>query len=159
MASKEVKIVPASDSHIPEMIEIWIEFIDYHREIDPFFSRRDDGASNFGNHLKDLIKSDKVQVLVALDGDQVVGYSIAQTDEYPPAYQTKVYGFISDMAVKSDYRRKGIGRRLLSRIHKWFDSQGIGRIELHVVAGNRIGYTFWKKHGFQDYTHILYLNK
>jgi len=153
-----MEIKMADKSQVVGIVKIWIEFIDFHKEIDPFFTRRQDGHINFEKFVRYLLESEDSLVLVALDNEQVVGYSIAEIKEYPPAFLTEKHGFISDMAVKSDYRRKGAGQLLLNEVLKWFDSKKVNRIELHVTSKNKIGYSFWKKHGFRDYKHILYLN-
>ena len=48
---------------------------------------------------------------------------------------------------------------MLVEILAWLKSKGVNRVELEVTAQNTIGYSFWKKHGFQAYMHRLYLNK
>ncbi len=154
-----MEIVRATHSHVPEIVEIWKELMDYHKNIDSFFSRSEDGHVNFEKYVKDLIESNDSLVLVALDEGHVVAFSISRISEYPPVLQREKYGHIWDMAVKSNYRRKGIGGRMLAKIFEWFESQNVDRIELRVAAKNQIGYSFWKKHGFKDYIHILYLNK
>ena len=149
----------ADKTHIPQIIEIWKEFMDYHKKLDPFFSRSDDGHLNFKNYINELIKSNEVQILVALDEGNVVGYSIALLQYYPPVFTKKIHGLINDMAVKETHRRRGIGEQFISRIFEWFQYHNIDRIELRVSVNNPIGYSFWKKHGFKDYIHVLFLEK
>jgi len=48
---------------------------------------------------------------------------------------------------------------MLAEVLKWFASRSIDRIELDVITKNQIGYSFWKKHGFKDYRHRLYLDR
>jgi len=48
---------------------------------------------------------------------------------------------------------------MLSKMFQGFKSHGLDRIELRVSVRNKIGYSFWKKHGFKDYEHILYLKR
>jgi ribosomal protein S18 acetylase RimI-like enzyme len=105
-----------------------------------------------------LIKKETTQVLVALHRDRVVAYSIAETHQRPPLFEQNECGLISDLAVKSSYRRKGIGEKLLQEMLKWFAARGLRRIELRVLSANEVGYNFWKKQGFRDYMHILYLD-
>jgi len=152
-------IILAEESHIPQIIDVWKEFMDYHRKLDSFFSRRDDGHLNFEKYIKELMKSNEAQVLVALDEGNVVGYSIALLQYYPPVFKQRVHGLINDMAIKETHRRRGIGEQLLSRMYEWFKYHRLDRIELRVSVNNQIGYSFWKKHGFEDYMHVLYLEK
>ncbi len=154
-----MEIISATDTHIPEIVELWKEFMDHHKDIDPRFPVRKDAYVEWEKHLRGLMKSEDNQILVALDSSYIVGYSIAQISRYAPLWERETYGTISDLAVKSDYRRKGIGEKMLAKIYQWFESRNIGRIELSVAARNQVGYSFWKKHGFQDYMHHLYLDR
>ena len=151
-----MEIALATDSHVPEIVELWKEFMDFHKEIDSNFSRSEDGHLSFENHLRDLMKSEDAHVLVALDKNSVVGYSLALIRNNP-VFERDTYGAIDIMAVTAEYRRKRIGEQMLTRIYEWFASRNIDRIELSVAARNRVGYSFWKKHGFKDYRHRLYL--
>lgn len=151
-----IHVTEATESHVPEIVEMWKEFMDFHSSIDPFFTREKEAHLRFETYLRELIKSDNAQVLVAIDELHVVAYSISQIQHYPPIYVDEQYGFISDLAVNPAYQRKKIGETMLMRIFEWVASCNIKRIELHVAARNHIGYSFWKKHGFQDYMHVLY---
>jgi len=153
-----MKIVIAAEKHIPEIIELWKEFMDFQKDIDPYLGRGEDGHIKFENQLRDLMKSGDNLILVALDKDHVIGYSVSLSPR-TLVLKTETYGFISDMAVQSNYRRQGIGEQMLAKIYEWFESRNIDRIELTVVAKNQIGYSFWRKHGFKDYIHRLYLDR
>jgi len=133
--------------------------MDFHKDIDPYYARSEDGHLNFGKYVKDLIKAEDSQVLVALEQGVVVAYSISQIAKRPPVFEHQTYGFVSDVAVKSNHQRKAIGERLLVKIYEWFESNQISRVELRVASKNQIGYSFWRKHGFRDFVHLLYLNR
>lgn len=96
-----------------------------------------------------------MQILVAVVDGDVVAYSISRIGKYPPVFELQSYGEIIDVAVRSSHRRNGIGTEILGKIYEWFKSRGMNRVELRVAAKNQIGYSFWKKHGFEDYIHTL----
>lgn len=152
----KVEVLPVQDAHIPEIIKIWKEFMDFHKGIDLFFARSADGHIHQEKHIRDSMQSENAQVLVAVRNGEVVAYSISEIHVRPPVFCYRTFGVISDLAVKSAYRGKGIGGKMLEKIFEWFNSRNIHRIELRVVSENQIGYNFWKKHGFQDYMHSLY---
>ena len=154
-----MQITIATESQIPEIVELWKEFMDFHKDIDPILSRRQDAHLSFEKDIRDSISSKDSYILVALDKGHVVGFSTSEISKYPPVFEQETYGGINTMAVKSNYRRKGIGERMLAKIFEWFASRNIDRIELSVLANNQIGYSFWRKHGFKDYRHRLYLDK
>ena len=155
-----IEIVEAKGSHVPDMVELWIEFMDHHKDIDPRFPVRDDAHIGFEQHLRELMGAENTLVLVALDDGRAVGFSISQVNSYPPIWvERDKYGFIDTMAIMADYRRQGIGEQMLDRIFEWFASQDIDRIELTVAAKNQVGYSFWRKHDFRDFAHRLYLDR
>lgn len=153
----ETEITPATDAHIQGITEIWKESMDFHSNIDAHFAARENAHTEFIIHLQEVMQKKDALTLVALEKGRVVAYSISLLFMRPPIFEERVYGFISDMAVKSDYRRKGIGGKLLDKMIEWFESQNVKRIELRVVAQNEVGYSFWKKHGFRDFMHELYI--
>ena len=154
-----VEIVPAEYSHIPVLLELWEEFMDFHKDIDPRFPMRNDAQSTFREHLKNKVDKQTSLVLTAMDNNTPVGFAIAEINSYPPIFQQETFGIVDTMVVSADFRRKGIGEMILSRIFEWFESSTIHRIELSVAALNQVGYSFWRKHGFKDYVHRLYLDR
>jgi ribosomal protein S18 acetylase RimI-like enzyme len=152
-----VQIVQANESHIPAIISLWQEFIDYHRDIEPVYARTEDGAAKFEEYLRRLMASEDAQVLVALDKGEAVAYSIAQVSRRPPMILQTRFGFISDLGVRSGYRRKGVGEQMLSKILEWFELKRIRRIELQVLSGNRAAVSFWTKHGFETFANRMFL--
>jgi ribosomal protein S18 acetylase RimI-like enzyme len=153
-----MRILPAAESHIPEIVEIWKEFMDYHSDIDPYFARNEEGHSKFEEWLKELMKSDTALVLVALDRGMVLAYSLSQINQRPPLFDKVDYGYIYDLAVKSEYRRKGIGEKMVDEILGWFKSRWIDRIELMVLSKNHAAFSFWNKQGFEVFLNRMYLH-
>jgi ribosomal protein S18 acetylase RimI-like enzyme len=155
-----MEIVVARDSHVPGMVALWKEFMDFHKNIDPRFPVREDAHIGFEKHLRGLMATEDTLALVALDESRVAGFSVSQVDRYAPIWvEREMYGFIDTMAVSSGHRRQGIGEQMLARILEWFESRGIDRVELSVSARNEVGYSFWRKHGFRDFMHRLYLQR
>ena len=153
----KIEIIQATDAHIQEIAGIWKESMDFHSNIDAHFAARENAHTEFITHLREVMQKKDALTLVALEKGRVVAYSISFLFMRPPIFEERVYGFISDIAVKSDYRRKGIGEKLLDKMIEWFESQNVKRIELRVVAQNEVGYSFWRKHGFRDFMHELYI--
>jgi len=155
-----IEIVEAKDSNVPDMVELWREFMDHHKDIDPRFPMREDAHVSFEQHLRELMRAENTLILVALDESRAVGFSISQANEYPPIWvEREKYGFIDTMAITADHRRQGIGEQMLDRMFEWFALHGIDRIELTVAARNQVGYSFWRKHDFHDFAHRLYMQR
>ena len=151
-----ISIETAERKHIPQIISLWHELMDYHATLDPLFKTRPDGAKNWEHYIRDLMGMREGKVLIALKDGEVIGYSVCRVSAHPPLFKQEYYGLIMDMAVKREHQRQGAGTLLLESIYDWVYKLGLNRIELQVVPQNSQGYTFWKKHGFIDYLHSLY---
>ncbi|MFX1355971.1 MAG: GNAT family N-acetyltransferase [Promethearchaeota archaeon] len=154
-----INIIEAKETHIPAIVELWTEMIDYHTQLDQFFKRREDAHLNYESFIKELLNSSEATIFVAQEDDKILGFVLVKIDLYPPVYLYEKYGAIYDLVVKSTYRRRGIGTRLLDRSIEWVYSQGLDRIELNVASKNEKANSFYFKNGFQDYKRVLYLER
>jgi len=125
--------------------------------LDPFFIRREDAHLNYESYIKELMKSGDIKIFGALEDKKLIGFIVAKLCYYPPIYLQEKYGSIDDIMVTLSYRRMGIGSMLLERAFDWFNSRGLLRVELNVVKQNQEAYSFYLKHGFEDYMHKLFL--
>lgn len=79
--------------------------------------------------------------LIAKINNQIVGYIIGITK--------KNIGTIVSIAVKKDYRKKGIGKKLLDSIIEYFKSKNVSLINLQVRIDNYEAISFYEKNGFK----------
>jgi ribosomal protein S18 acetylase RimI-like enzyme len=142
-------IIEATEAHIPELFQLWTEFFDYHRDIDPYYTRTKDARDHIEKRFREKIEDEDSQVLVAVEAGRVVGYSLFWIAEGSPFVEQRRYGFICDLAVTSGRRGKGIGENLLDKTLAWFRTRGIRRIAIYTLTGNPKGIRFWKRHGFK----------
>lgn len=104
-----------------------------------------------------MIESDDAKIFVAFEDDQIIGYTVPKIDQYSPVYLLEKHGSIYDMFVSLEHRRRGIGKKLWEEALRWFKGLGLERVELSIVPTNPESSSFWKKQGFSDYTHRLYI--
>lgn len=147
----------AIEKDIPKVVELWKEFIDFHKTRDTFFSRSTEGPENFGKLIAENLQKDNAIVYVAEKNGEVVGHILATIQNYPPAFEIKKYGFVNDLAVASAYRRIGIGQHLFALVKDWFVKMGIRRIEIEVAIANEVSTSFWGKMNFRPYKETRYL--
>ena len=83
--------------------------------------------------------------LVAVVGDSIVGYIIADTT--PNAGRD--IGHIKDLAVHPDAQSNGIGRRLLRRAVTGLTVDGAARIKLEVREHNTRARSLYRQEGFE----------
>ena len=151
-----MEVVEARKSDIPAILEIWKELMDFHVPFDSRYTLSDDAEESMGKNLERLIEAEDALVIMAVENTKPLGFGIARIRNYPPVFIKQTCGTIADLAVSSEHRRKGIGELMLKEMLDWFRSQGIDRVELRVASMNTVGYSFWRKHEFTDYMHIMY---
>lgn len=152
------RIIPATKDHIPAIIELWKELMDYIAELEPHFKRSSDGHLNFEKYLKGSLESENAVVLVAEIENETIGFCMAHITDFFPVINNTTYGFISDLMVKKEHQRRGTGTKLVTEARKWFYNRGISRIELRVMYKNVIGFEFWKKMGFKEYEYTMHID-
>jgi aminoglycoside 3-N-acetyltransferase I len=88
-------------------------------------------------HLKELLQRDDFFVFVALnEKHEVVGGLTAYV--LPQYYSVKTLAYIFDLAVKTDFQRRGIGKGLIDAINVYCKDAGMD--EVFVQADKADGY-------------------
>jgi GNAT superfamily N-acetyltransferase len=153
-----ITIIEAEEKHIPDISRLWKEFIQFHIDVEPIWIPAEDAEQGQREEqTKPLMASDKGLVLVAMDGDEVIGYSISEIKPPPRGSARTEYGYIHHMAVTDQFRRTGVGEQMFNDILKWFKSKGMDRIELDITSKNYVASSFWGKLGFEEYVRTLFL--
>jgi ribosomal protein S18 acetylase RimI-like enzyme len=93
------------------------------------------------------------QVFVAEIAGQVVGFvcvwACVQPDE--PDDDPTQYAYVSDLVVGPTYRRRGIGRRLLSAAEGYARARGATSLCIGVLARNAAARRLYESAGFEEY--------
>ena len=153
----QVDIRKAVMEDVPAIIEIWKELMDFHKELDEFFSRSATGHERFAEFLTGNIEKEDSCVLVAADGVHLVGYCQACISKYPPVLVREKYVEVYDMAVTEKYQRQGIGRMIIDALRRWYADKDVDRIELKYLTANKSAEEFWTKMGFKPYLKTAFL--
>jgi len=90
------------------------------------------------------VATDAIQFF-ALDGDRVVGWA----DIFPSWAHAVAHCGSLGMGVHPDYRRQGLGQRLLAACIEKVWRKGLTRIELEARADNHAAVALYQKLGFE----------
>jgi len=136
---------------IPEIDELWKDFMDYHKNLDEFFSRRNDGHINFRDYVVENWKNPDYAIAVAEHQDHVVGYAIAYLQEFPPIFLQEKCCYISDIVMDENFQGKGHGKALINFLVDWAKTKEVQRMELHVLHNNENAIMFYRHLGFEPF--------
>lgn len=95
--------------------------------------------------LLDAIDSDSSTVLIAVEGDRVVGICTAYLDILSVRYGLRCW--IEDFAVDPERRSRGIGSALLAAAREWAAANGASHLELDSAAERVDAHRFYRREG------------
>ena len=96
-------------------------------------------------YLRAVRRHADAAVLVALDGDRIVGRLSLARDPHPASAHVADLG----MMVAATHRRRGIGRKLLDASVAWARAAGVEKLELHVFPWNEPAIRLYEDFGFE----------
>lgn len=152
----QITIREAVENDMPTMVELWKEMMDFHKERDRVFTRTATGHEGWAEFITGHMSKEDSCVLVAECASRIVGHCLAFIVKNPPMLTTRRYGLFQELAVTANYRRYGIGEKLVKNMLAWFAEQGLERIEVRVSVQNELSTAFWRKMGFRLYAETLY---
>jgi ribosomal protein S18 acetylase RimI-like enzyme len=149
MSRPEVR--PGTESEIDEIAALWKEMYAHQRAHGMTLPLRDDAVEVWKRQLSGRLDSPVSVVLVAPANDgTLLGFLAAQTKRLPPHFATDKpkIGFVSELFVRPEARRRNAGRSLVDAAFDWFRRADVGSVELQVLVGNDSGRKFWEELGF-----------
>lgn len=143
-------ITQCTNEHIPQLVELWREYL-VDQGDDPILQYIDvNHTEGYGKILKSFLKKEPEGFLVALRGEEVVGFVIAQKEAYGPNYKTiEKIGNIQIIHTNRSHRNKGIASKLLENAIEYLKSNNCSIILSETDQQNTASLKLLQKHGFK----------
>ena len=137
----------------PEDLTMLLEFeqgiITAERPFDPTLDK--DPISYYD--LRELISSDKAEVIVAECELQIIGCGYAMVKKAKSFLDHAEYSYLGFMYAHPDFRGKGINSKILEVLKEWSLERGLTEIRLTVYPENLPAVKAYEKYGFKK--HLL----
>lgn len=145
----------AESRDLDRLAALWSALAEHHAPLDPLFRLRGDAASGIRALLaRQLRDADSALFVWDQDGD-LLGFCSVHALRAPPVFEETERAEIGDLGVRSDRRRRGVGRALAQSALAWAAGRGLSRVEVRVAAANVEGQGFWRALGFGDLMDVL----
>jgi ribosomal protein S18 acetylase RimI-like enzyme len=135
---------------------LWTAITHHHAPLDPLFRMRSDAGGELRRLLGELARDPDAAIFVYdIDGD-LPGMCIVKIDHSPPILEEVERAEITDLGVREDQRRRGIGGALVDEALAWVAAASVARVEVQVATGNVEGQAFWRSRGFDPLMDVLH---
>ena len=101
--------------------------------------------------LKELILSDKAEVVVATYNSELIASGYVQIRNAKPYLNHELYAYLGFMYTHPDFRGKGINKKVVDTLVKWSKSKNIQEVRLTVYEENIGAIKAYEKVGFKKH--------
>ena len=140
----------AASSDAEEIVELRLLLQEHAEKSNPLIWRTtEEGKRLLKQKVENDLADSNIHVLLAEADGEIIGYvqgEVTSRSEYMP----RTVGQISLMYVVKQSRRKGVGRRLMKELCKFFDSNKAEDLTVRYIIGNKEAEGFWRKLGFES---------
>lgn len=147
-----MKIRVATSEDIPQMVNLWYELMNYHREHHFAFVAKENNEELLSKDFQERIENPKCCFFLAILNDQVAGFISCSIRIVQNVMVYNKRGYVAETVVGQEFRGKGVGALLFNRAQDWFLEKGADHIELQVSLKNDGAFNFWKSKGFSSTT-------
>jgi ribosomal protein S18 acetylase RimI-like enzyme len=123
-------------------------------EFDPLFAVVADAKQRADKYLSSTMADADKLVLVATEGEKVVGMLRAEMRERI-FYEPHQEGFITDFYILPEFRRQALGHEMIQKASTELKKMGAQIIVADVPSRNEIANKFYTKRGFRSLTSIF----
>ena len=155
-ASAPGRVRLAEVRDLDRVTALWTAITHHHAPLDPLFRMRSDAGGELRRLLGELARDPDAAIFVYdIDGD-LPGMCIVKIDHSPPILEEVERAEITDLGVREDQRRRGIGGALVDEALEWVAAASVARVEVQVATGNVEGQAFWRSRGFGPLMDVLH---
>ena len=140
----------AASSDVDRIVELRLLSQEHFEKSNPLIWRiTEEGKELIKQKVETDLTDSNVVVLLAEVGGEIIGYirgEVTSRIDHMP----RTVGQVSLMYVLKQFRRKGVGRRLMKELCKFFNSSKAENLTVRYVLGNKEAESFWRKLGFES---------
>ncbi|AAL63632.1 N-acyltransferase [Pyrobaculum aerophilum str. IM2] len=144
----------ATKEDLDSAVQLVVRLKRLNAEFDPMLEVVPDIEQAVRKYLENALNSPSSVLLVAAEGSKVVGLLKGDVEDrifYKPRYA----GVIKEFYILPEYRRKGIGKRLMMEGVEQLRKKGAEIIMASFPALNEIAINFYKKMGFRPIEYLF----
>jgi len=150
----------AAGADLANVTSLWTALLGYHAELDPALRLRAGTEGEIHELVRAMLADRDVAVFlgfaVPMQSPRCPsGLCVVRVDRAPPILEEPRRAQISELYVREEARRRGLGAALARAALAHARELGVRRLEVRVSTRNLAGQTFWRALGFRDFMDVL----
>jgi ribosomal protein S18 acetylase RimI-like enzyme len=148
----QIEVTPCSEEHLPELTELWAEYMIDQGGDDPVMPLLDLESSKpgFTKLMENYMRKEPEGFLVAVKDRDVVGFVVSFSDAFGTNYVTREkIGHIQVVHTKRGCRRQGVATKLIEAAEGYLRGSGCGLVLTETGEPNTAARTLLEKTGFR----------
>lgn len=150
-----MEIREATIKDFDEILKIKLEAKEEEREFNQFLKPVRDVKEHYEKYLRNDLASEWRAVFIAENNSKLIGLVVGKIYRTLKISGYERSGYISNVYIKKEFRRKGIACKLVEEVIKWFKQRGATNITLEIYKSNKAAISLYHKFGFLEYYIML----
>jgi ribosomal protein S18 acetylase RimI-like enzyme len=145
----DIKIRKIEEKDLRETGELIVRLKRFNAEHDPLFTITDDIERNVMEYLKNSIKGEDREVLIAEDNGKIIGVILGEIRDrlfYEPRREIRV----RDIYILPHYRKRGLGKMMIDELEKRVKGKGVDIITVEFPNENLLAHKFYTALGMRS---------
>jgi ribosomal protein S18 acetylase RimI-like enzyme len=153
-----MRVEPATLDDAELLAQLNVSIQQFHCELIPEYFRPA-AFDSVVAQLREMLSEPGAICFVAWIDEAPVGYCLAKEIERGPTAWSTAYRrlLVDQLSVNSQWRRRGIGTRLISQLTKFACERGIDELVLDYWSSNLVAKEFYQSLGFKPHTEQVLL--
>lgn len=143
-----VSVRPARPEDLVALVHLLDEIAAFHHGEDPT-QFREAATAEHSRYLEELFQDPDAAVFVAEDQGVLAGIAVTVIREAPPLLNPNRFVLLENLAVATEFRRTGVGRKLVDAAVLWTRARDIRELDLNVYEFNHNAIRFYEAIGFR----------
>jgi len=146
-----------TEDNCNELFELSNEFFyEYENNNKDIFEIDSIKEEDIRNYFQRFIGHESNKAYIVIYDKKIIGYITLTINNQPDFWKVKKVGGISGLMVSKEFRKNGIGTKLVKKGMEYFGQKGIKYFTVLTSVNNINGISLYKKCGFEQLQTILY---
>lgn len=135
----------ATKDDFDQLLDLSFQLEVNHSELEGEKPNPDELKKKISRNLMKYMNEKTERFFVAEDGGHLVGFVDGEVSK-----SLSGIGWVGNLYVKPEFRKQGLGTKLMEKITQWLKNQGVKVVEFTVHEKNQEALSFYRNLGYQE---------